>query len=88
MLFDDEWKPYVWLTYYKPPRDYWEVKFTIELASYSKGIVEFILSRLGYSIREKEINPRPLDENLVLAFLEWRCSVDILALQGLWVNMV
>ena len=89
MLFDNEWKPYVWLTYYKAPKNELEVKFTVELECYRSAIREFMIERLQSDYRRKmeDVNLRPLDENLVVAFLEWRCGVSILALQGLWVDI-
>lgn len=32
------------------------------------------------------LNCRPLDNNLVWAFLEWRCNFNTLVLQCLWIN--
>lgn len=83
---DKEAKPYICLTHYYVIWDDSEIKLKVELDCYKKEIQDFIYEQARIYRDIEYFNKRPLDDNLVLAFLEWRCKFDTLLLQCLWIN--
>lgn len=83
---DEKGKPYIWLFYYYVNWDDSDIKFRVELDCYKKGLEEYIYKEAERLGKIWAAYKRPLDDNLVWAFLEWRCSFNILVLQCLWIN--
>lgn len=83
---DKEAKPYICLTHYYVIWDDSEIRLKVELDCYKKEIQDFIYKQARIYRDIEYFNKRPLDDNLVLAFLEWRCKLDTLLLQCLWTS--
>ena len=83
---DEKGKPYIWLFYYYVPLDDSDIKFRVELDCYKKELQKYIYKESERLGRDWATYKRPLDDNLVWAFLEWRCNFDTLVLQCLWIN--
>lgn len=83
---DEKGKPYILLSYYSVFEEDSKTKFKIELDCYNQEIEKFIYKEAEKSRGLNNLNCRPLDNNLVWAFLEWRCNFNTLVLQCLWIN--
>lgn len=83
---DEDGKLYILLRYYYIFSEDAKAKFKIELDCYNQEIEKFIYKEAERSRGLKNLNCRPLDNNLVRAFLEWRCNFNTLVLQCLWIN--
>lgn len=83
---DEDGKLYILLRYYYIFSEDAKAKFKIELDCYNQEIEKFIYKEAERSRGLNNLNCRPLDNNLVWAFLEWRCNFNTLVLQCLWIN--
>ena len=67
---DEKGKPYILLSYYSVFKEDSKTKFKIELDCYNQEIEKFIYKEAEKCRDLKNLNCRPLDNNLVWAFLE------------------